>query len=233
MVSSVEDTEQQLLNAVLENPDDDLPRLVYADYIDERGDTRRAEFIRAQIVLCDEVNKKKYDSDEYVNATKQILKYDIFDLLNQFSILAKLEQLKKYKIDIVEDVIRLRNTSENIHYHIDRGFPFCITATVKQFKVNYTDYLLFPIRKFRVNVDSQNGFLINFEILIRKSGGDWISSLLRSDKLLGEKSWLSRSHCYVELWDWFEQKVKTTQLQTRDINYVSESVTVNMHDSRR
>src|SRR5262249_1602998 len=33
------------------NPDDDTPRLVYADYLDERGDLR-GEFIRTQIALA-------------------------------------------------------------------------------------------------------------------------------------------------------------------------------------
>src|SRR5262249_45903889 len=36
------------LRAIREQPDDDLPRLIYADYLDERGDPR-GEFIRAQI----------------------------------------------------------------------------------------------------------------------------------------------------------------------------------------
>lgn len=40
------------LNAVLERPDDDLPRLVYADYLDETGDPTRAEFIRVQLELA-------------------------------------------------------------------------------------------------------------------------------------------------------------------------------------
>ena len=40
------------LNAILERPDDDLPRLVYADYLDESGDPERAEFIRVQIELA-------------------------------------------------------------------------------------------------------------------------------------------------------------------------------------
>lgn len=34
--------------AIARRPDDDLPRLVYADYLDERGDAARAEFIRLQ-----------------------------------------------------------------------------------------------------------------------------------------------------------------------------------------
>src|SRR5438067_2086996 len=36
------------LRAIREQPDDDLPRLIYADYLDERGDPR-GEFIRIQI----------------------------------------------------------------------------------------------------------------------------------------------------------------------------------------
>jgi uncharacterized protein (TIGR02996 family) len=38
-----------LLRAVIENPADDAPRLVYADWCEEHGDPDRAEFIRVQI----------------------------------------------------------------------------------------------------------------------------------------------------------------------------------------
>ena len=41
-----------LLKAVCENPDDDTPRLVFADWLDERGEAERAEFIRLQIQLA-------------------------------------------------------------------------------------------------------------------------------------------------------------------------------------
>jgi uncharacterized protein (TIGR02996 family) len=40
------------LQAIFEQPDDDTPLLVYADWLDERGDTDRAEFIRVQIELA-------------------------------------------------------------------------------------------------------------------------------------------------------------------------------------
>jgi uncharacterized protein (TIGR02996 family) len=40
-----------LLHAVLASPDDDTPRLVYADWLEERGDPR-AEFIRVQCALA-------------------------------------------------------------------------------------------------------------------------------------------------------------------------------------
>jgi uncharacterized protein (TIGR02996 family) len=36
------------LRAIADNPDDDLPRLVFADWLDEHGEPERAEFIRVQ-----------------------------------------------------------------------------------------------------------------------------------------------------------------------------------------
>jgi uncharacterized protein (TIGR02996 family) len=44
-----------VLRAVLDEPDDDLPRLAYADWLEERGapgDAERAEFIRAQLEMA-------------------------------------------------------------------------------------------------------------------------------------------------------------------------------------
>ena len=40
------------LNAILDAPDDDAPRLLFADWLEERGDPDRAEFIRVQIALA-------------------------------------------------------------------------------------------------------------------------------------------------------------------------------------
>jgi uncharacterized protein (TIGR02996 family) len=44
--------EPALLAAVAAAPDDDLPRLVYADWLDENGRPLRAEFIRLQIEIA-------------------------------------------------------------------------------------------------------------------------------------------------------------------------------------
>ncbi|HUR55777.1 MAG TPA: TIGR02996 domain-containing protein [Gemmataceae bacterium] len=47
-------TEQkQLYRAVLDHPDEDTPRLMYADWLDENGDPARAEFIRLQCALSE------------------------------------------------------------------------------------------------------------------------------------------------------------------------------------
>jgi uncharacterized protein (TIGR02996 family) len=37
------------LQSILETPDDDAPRLIYADWLDDQGDADRAEFIRLQV----------------------------------------------------------------------------------------------------------------------------------------------------------------------------------------
>jgi uncharacterized protein (TIGR02996 family) len=41
-----------LLQGILEAPEDDTPRLVFADWLDDNGEADRAEFIRAQIQLA-------------------------------------------------------------------------------------------------------------------------------------------------------------------------------------
>jgi uncharacterized protein (TIGR02996 family) len=40
-----------MIHAIHEQPDDDLPRFAYADWLEERGDAERAEFIRVELQL--------------------------------------------------------------------------------------------------------------------------------------------------------------------------------------
>lgn len=44
--------EAALLAAVLAYPEDDAPRLIYADFLDEQGQSDRADFIRVQVHLA-------------------------------------------------------------------------------------------------------------------------------------------------------------------------------------
>jgi uncharacterized protein (TIGR02996 family) len=44
--------QQVFLDAIRANPDDDVSRLVYADWLDEHGDAARADFIRTQVRLA-------------------------------------------------------------------------------------------------------------------------------------------------------------------------------------
>ena len=41
----------QLWRAVLAAPDDDAPRLAFADWLEDHGDAARADFVRTQIAL--------------------------------------------------------------------------------------------------------------------------------------------------------------------------------------
>lgn len=43
---------EALLAAVLERPEDDIPRLVLADWLEENGEPERGEFVRVQIELA-------------------------------------------------------------------------------------------------------------------------------------------------------------------------------------
>lgn len=46
------DDRELLIRAIRNNPDEDTPRLMYADYLDEHGEPDRAAFIRAQCELA-------------------------------------------------------------------------------------------------------------------------------------------------------------------------------------
>ena len=54
--------EEAFLNRILERPDDDVARLVYADWLDERGDTEslaKAEFLRGECELAELAPEEK------------------------------------------------------------------------------------------------------------------------------------------------------------------------------
>jgi uncharacterized protein (TIGR02996 family) len=50
--------ESDFLRGILANPDDDTPRVVFADFLQERGENDRAEFIRVQCELVRQEAKK-------------------------------------------------------------------------------------------------------------------------------------------------------------------------------
>ena len=51
--------EAAFLQSIADRPDDDAPRLVFADWLDERGESGRAEFIRVQCELASSKLDKK------------------------------------------------------------------------------------------------------------------------------------------------------------------------------
>jgi uncharacterized protein (TIGR02996 family) len=117
------ETERSLLDAVLENPDDDLPRLVYADYLDENGDPKRAEFIRAQIVISQAVQRNDYDSDEFAEATKRTIKAGIATMRKWLAVTGlQLKPGSINSIDTFKDGINIHNKEARIVFTLRRGF---------------------------------------------------------------------------------------------------------------
>ena len=63
------DERSALLRAIIDSPDEDGPRLVYADWLEEHGEAARAEFIRVQIEVArmgeDESRRNQLKTREY------------------------------------------------------------------------------------------------------------------------------------------------------------------------
>ena len=59
-------THEGFLQDILAHPDDDAPRLIYADWLDEQGESERAEFIRVQIALArmDEDDERRVELED-------------------------------------------------------------------------------------------------------------------------------------------------------------------------
>src|SRR5690242_17712150 len=63
-----------LLAAICANPDEDTPRLVYADWLEENGQAKRAAVIRKQIEY-----HRLATADTATNAAERFLSYQYLD----------------------------------------------------------------------------------------------------------------------------------------------------------
>ena len=57
--------QQALLRAIIKNPDEDTPRLMYADWLEEHDEPYRAKFIRAQLKAATAPPKKTGGREEH------------------------------------------------------------------------------------------------------------------------------------------------------------------------
>ncbi len=76
------------LQGIIADPDDDGPRLVYADWLEERGDPR-GEFIRAQYTLAQPGVKDPDRVEEWCQREEQLLKEHRAEWLRPFKGLGK------------------------------------------------------------------------------------------------------------------------------------------------
>jgi uncharacterized protein (TIGR02996 family) len=64
---------EALMQAIIDNPDDDLPRLVFADWLEEQGQADRAELIRCQCWLS--MTKENHHPDRLKWQKRQLYLY--------------------------------------------------------------------------------------------------------------------------------------------------------------
>lgn len=106
-----------LLKAVVASPDDDLPRLVAADWLDEHDEPERAEFIRVQI------ERAKSDRSELEWREKALWNNPLFGSLwaaEACPAIATLDFGSSLRTAAVSG-------SERVTFH--RGFPFRVSCT--------------------------------------------------------------------------------------------------------
>src|SRR5262245_42389792 len=99
---------EALWAAVCESPDDDAPRLVFADWLDDHGRTEWATFIRAQVGAA---RLPSYDP-EHVR-------------------LRAAEWAVRWSEDLKEEAVR--GLPPGFHWEFRRGFPGLVHATVDDF----------------------------------------------------------------------------------------------------
>jgi uncharacterized protein (TIGR02996 family) len=214
---TMSDTERSLLDAVLENPDDDLPRLVYADFLEEHEDSTRAEFIRAQISISRETAKNAYDSDEYISANRSLAVVTNNDLISQLTMNGiTIKSIDTWHLDSIADMIRLRDHETCIQFRFVRGFVRQIIAPISWTLEHINSILLFPFTE----VHFQPHLTANDRLTFQKSiSGKWsfaISGKFRGNQTyeISQPEYDTRLESHYHFHDWFQN----TMYQIADQN---------------
>lgn len=63
---------EALLRAICDNPDDDTPRLVFADWLQEHGEEERAEFVRLQVRHTELLRYASSDTDNFARQAREL-----------------------------------------------------------------------------------------------------------------------------------------------------------------
>jgi uncharacterized protein (TIGR02996 family) len=67
---------EALFRAICEQPWEDTPRLAYADWLEENGDPRRAEYIRLEVAIEERVRRRKMLSPSQVARRQQLYAFE-------------------------------------------------------------------------------------------------------------------------------------------------------------
>lgn len=117
-----------ILQSVLNDPDDNFPRLVLADWLEEHGNFNRAEMIRVQVEISE--TKRMYIKNKCFKRIEQ-LKFrarDLFDIdwTNPVADVAGYIHLIDGNLII----------GERASFELDRGFVYHVTMNVSDFTIN-------------------------------------------------------------------------------------------------
>jgi uncharacterized protein (TIGR02996 family) len=159
------------LRAICENPDDDTPRLVFADWLDENGDKAdcaRAEFIRVQIELAGLPDGKKKQN-------RQAREKELLDAHKE----EWTEPLKPYYAYYYQ--------GPHAHYYsppvvFRRGFVETIAMDVESFGARGTEvFALAPIRELRIQDAQSLDDLAKSKHLLRLTKLNLAGAILSAD----------------------------------------------------
>ena len=98
--------EDALLAAIDANPDEDTPRLVYADWLDEHDQPIRAEFIRVQVEVVRVETQERIVLDQHIDLFRRqhhLLENHRAELLGRLSVLPK-ETLFEFERGFVSEI---------------------------------------------------------------------------------------------------------------------------------
>jgi uncharacterized protein (TIGR02996 family) len=146
------DEEQAFLNGIVDQPDDILRRLVFADWLDENGQERRAEFIRWQ---CESDEPYKL-SGRILFAAKIRQPVNLIDLLTdpRWQPWGERWRGPDGVLRISRSMLAVTNQSETAWVFWANGLPVGISAKLATFTKKVNRALMFlPIRFINVTDD--------------------------------------------------------------------------------
>jgi uncharacterized protein (TIGR02996 family) len=124
--------EEALLRAICAHPDDDTPRLVYADWLDENSQPERAEFIRVQVAHARAFFPGGITAKPSARE-KSLLKQHAS---------AWFKPPAGWMLDR--------------HYLVWRGFPYAVLCTYEAYRDHQDVFVRWPITRLRPSLDMDN-----------------------------------------------------------------------------
>jgi uncharacterized protein (TIGR02996 family) len=223
-----------LLDAIRKDPHDDLPRLAYADWLDDHGFAERSEFIRTQIKLA-QLKKGDPEHDELMKRQDELLKkhgraWAEEDLLEYFPRedgvrRGRLNHLLINPADTETALLESVRQLYRRHYPVfQRGFA--TGASVPDFSLR-TDWEHSPIRRLLEETTVQDIRVMKSQSLGRNTGenGDFTMLQIRiseqeldallprdgKDKCLAHLRTLDLGDCDIVLTDAFAKRLASAK----------------------